>query len=61
MDFYNFRCAYEIFDDISYSIMVIHPEEDSSAADVYTVDKRTKSIHYRNYDELGAALEISFF
>lgn len=52
MDFYNFRCAFEIIDDKDYSIMVIHPNEELNEADVYTVNKHTGAVDYRNYEQL---------
>lgn len=50
MDFYNFRCAYEIVDDKTYSIMVIHSNEGSDEADVYIVNKHTGAVDYKNYE-----------
>ncbi|XP_037041067.1 uncharacterized protein LOC119077848 isoform X2 [Bradysia coprophila] len=58
MDFYNYRCAYEIFDDKSYSLMVIHPNEGSAEADVYRVHKGTGEIHYSNYEQFYSDLEL---
>lgn len=50
MDFYNFRCAYEIADDKTYSIMIIHSNEGSDEADVYTVNKHTGAIDFKYYE-----------
>lgn len=52
MDFYNFRCAFEVVDDRAYSIMIIHPTERLEEADVYSINKHTGAIDYRNYELL---------